>query len=334
MSEEITISLITCTHNPSDDILDGLSKSIRELICPEDIKKEILIIDNNSTEPISENSIVKDWIENQNDVRIVEEPSPGLAKARYRGLVEAKGSHIIFFDDDNRPYRDYLIVVSNIIKEYPFVGVWGPGNVFVEWEKGGDTDFQTKFKHVYQEHHQDKVTYALDFISPKTMPYGTGMILNKIVADIYLQWYSQEKRSTTDRIGKSLVSGGDNQICWLAMDNGWAIGRHPDLQLTHYITADKSNWNYLGRLLYSIHSSYSGALKEALPEKYKTYLPSSPRLLGYLFYHFIAWFTKRKKMPLKIYMSKHLGQPAGAWAAENVEPPFWFRKITNYFYKN
>lgn len=326
------ISIVICAYNPDPKIIGGLFESVANLKWPGEIEKEILLIDNASRVPLSGREDVVQWQADTADIRVIREEKPGLSNARVRGFKEAEGDLIVCFDDDNKPAPTYIEAIIQIEKKFPFIGIWGPGKVEVEWMPGGDPEVQKNFKHVYQQHSQKQVTYALDFVSPQTMPYGTGMILRKEVAQIYIEWFEERKRKTTDRIGTSLTSYGDVQICWLGMEAGWAVGRHPELHIVHVISKEKAQWNHLARLLFGIHSSYAPALKEALPDKYKGGKPSAHRLAGFLTYHFIAWLTKKEKHPLKVYMAKPLGQPTGAWKAEGVSPPWWIQKITGHFY--
>lgn len=279
------LSVITCTYNPTPSILTGLVKATRDLKLPIGFEPEFLLIDNNSDKSIIENSSVKSWVAENDNVRVIKESNAGLSNARIRGLREASGEFIFFFDDDNRPYPDYLVSSIKAFDEHDFIGVFGPGHVNVKWMEGGNGEVQKQFADAYQEHHQEKITYALDFGSPKSMPYGTGMIMRKEISDIYLNWFDEKKRSTTGRIGNSLASGEDIQICLLAMNSGWAVGRHPGLKIDHVIEPEKAQWNYLARLQFGISSSRPLALKEALPDRHIKNIPSDKRLAGHLLFH-------------------------------------------------
>lgn len=67
-------------------------------------------------------------------------------------MQNANSPWIIFFDDDNEPTPDYLIGLLSVILKYPHVGIWGPGEVTVDFidktttwiEKNGGYTFQEK----------------------------------------------------------------------------------------------------------------------------------------------------------------------------------------------
>jgi GT2 family glycosyltransferase len=52
----------------------------------------------------------------------------------------------------------------------------------------------------------------------------------------------------TDRRGDSLASGGDNDICLTALEQGWQVGYFPQLQLTHLIPAGRMTLDYQRRM--------------------------------------------------------------------------------------
>lgn len=327
------VSIVICTYNPKQEIIGGLYQSISELKWPDGIDKEVILIDNASDCQLSEDQYIIEWQRNTPiNIRVIREEKPGLSNARVRGFKEAEGDLIVCFDDDNKPDESYIETLLSIEKEFPFIGVWGPGNVEVQWLPGADSTIKKEFSDVFQEHHQEVVTYALDFISPNTMPYGTGMILRKEVAELYINWLLEKERRTTGRIGNSLTSYEDVQICWLGMKAGWAVGRHPELIIKHVISPEKAQWDYLARLRFAINSSYAPAVREVLPNKYKLETPNSTRLMGFLFYQYISWLTKKNTPPLNVYMAKPIGQPVGAWKAAEVDPPGWVKRVIKWLY--
>ena len=63
---------------------------------------------------------------------------------------------------------------------------------------------------------------------------------------------SEDKRKgkaiVTDRKGKSLASGGDNDICLTALEHGWGVGYFPELELTHLIPKERMTLQYQSRV--------------------------------------------------------------------------------------
>jgi glycosyltransferase involved in cell wall biosynthesis len=99
-----TVTVVVCTHNRSGPVAKALD-SLINLHGSKAFTFEILVIDNASTdntrevidrvihEPPGQGSL-------RPPVRYACEPSPGVAHARNRGVQEALGEWIAFFDDD------------------------------------------------------------------------------------------------------------------------------------------------------------------------------------------------------------------------------------------
>lgn len=69
---------------------------------------ELIVVDNGSTD--NTRQVVAVWIENhpQISAKLVEEPEKGAARARNRGLDEAKGEWTMFFDSDDTMSPDLV----------------------------------------------------------------------------------------------------------------------------------------------------------------------------------------------------------------------------------
>jgi len=58
----------------------------------------------------------------------------------------------------------------------------------------------------------------------------------------------KKKGVVTDRKGKSLSSGGDNDICLTLLEHGWQVGYFPQLELTHLIPKERMTEGYQCRM--------------------------------------------------------------------------------------
>ena len=69
---------------------------------------ELIVIDNGSTD--GTRHVVEKWIDNHREItaRLVEKPEKGAARARNRGLDEAKGEWTMFFDSDDTMHSDLV----------------------------------------------------------------------------------------------------------------------------------------------------------------------------------------------------------------------------------
>ncbi|MDR3350472.1 MAG: glycosyltransferase [Prevotellaceae bacterium] len=106
MNEPLKLSVVVCTYNRSDCILDALHSLVRQTLSHGLF--EVLLINNNSadaTESLCEN--FSQYAPGFN-YRYLVETQQGLSHARNRGIKEAAGGVIIFMDDDAVAEPDYL----------------------------------------------------------------------------------------------------------------------------------------------------------------------------------------------------------------------------------
>ena len=86
---------------------------------------------------------------------------------------------------------------------------------------------------------------------PDCAPIGAGMILCREAARFYaerLETAAAGGGIITDRIGDSLASGGDNDICLTVLEGGWQVGYFPELRLTHLIPSQRLTLSYQKRM--------------------------------------------------------------------------------------
>ena len=57
------------------------------------------------------------------------------------------------------------------------------------------------------------------------------MVIRREAALEYVEDLKRRDTVVTDRKGKSLASGGDNDICLTALEHGWGVGYFPELEL-------------------------------------------------------------------------------------------------------
>jgi len=207
---------------------------------------ELIVVDNLSDEPLDGHLDLSAF----RHARIVREAKLGLTPARLRGIAEARGELLVFVDDDNVLALDYLDRATNIDQSYAFLGAWG-GTCL------GDFPFEP---HMHLRPYLSYLAlrtvtrivwgneYRFDII-----PFGAGLCVRKRVADAYARsCITVPLREELDRKGLSLVSGGDSDIVFTAVDLGLGMGLFCDLKLTHIIPAERLKREYLERLLEGI----------------------------------------------------------------------------------
>ena len=103
------VSIVVCTHNRAE-MLRGALESLSRIDIGADFSCELVVIDNNSSDATPQ---VFDEVATQFSypVRRIFESQPGVVYARNRGVAEAQGEWIAFFDDDQLADPDRKSVV-------------------------------------------------------------------------------------------------------------------------------------------------------------------------------------------------------------------------------
>jgi glycosyltransferase involved in cell wall biosynthesis len=102
-----TVSFIVSTRNRAKALPECFSSIAAACAeCPT-IDVELIVVDNGSGDETQE--VIRHWAQNSRPpVTVVFESTPGLSRARNRGIKSAKGELLVFTDDDCRLQPDYL----------------------------------------------------------------------------------------------------------------------------------------------------------------------------------------------------------------------------------
>jgi len=115
--ERITLdaSIIIGTRNRAD-VLEKTLLSLSLMRATSDIKYEIIVVDNGSTD--STNSVVSAWFDRL-PIRYLYEAQPGLSRARNRGFTASHGRYVFFTDDDCIASPNWLVTGIRLLSELP-----------------------------------------------------------------------------------------------------------------------------------------------------------------------------------------------------------------------
>lgn len=271
-------SLAICTYNPDSRLLERLIGVIQNFLT-EPLLDQVVIVDNNSSPPVSSYIFVRELLASSAKVRCVVEIKQGLTFARCRAAAEISSPFVVFFDDDNEPAANYLSILAHYFKNYSNVGCWGPGEIAVEYVDPVTPWFEQNREYFQQR----KSDFAYGCVPAAWEPYypnGTGLAMRREVLQRYVLAVQQGELQATDRKGKSLASGGDAQMLWEGVKMGYAAGLIPELRCNHLIPSSKANFSYLRKLRFGIASSFIPTLIESFPSKLAKFgtLPSMKRV--------------------------------------------------------
>jgi glycosyltransferase involved in cell wall biosynthesis len=245
------ISVIICTYNPDQARLDRVLAALNAQTLARD-RWELIVVDNASTAPVDV-SIA--------DVgpRVVPEPRQGLSWARFTGVSEARHPLVVFVDDDNVLDPGYLSAAASIASAHPTLGAFG-GRSIPDWEGGAAPPVWIAEFHgnlALRDLGSEEIIQA--WVAggpfPTAAPIGAGMVARK---DAMARWMSAfaDGARISDRRGRELTSGGDNDIVITILEQGYSVGYFPDLVLTHIIPAARLEVAHQGRLSRGIAKSW------------------------------------------------------------------------------
>jgi hypothetical protein len=203
----------------------------------------------------------------------------------------ARGRVIVYVDDDNVLTPSYLCSAVREFSERPRLGVAG-GPVMPEFESP-PPEWTREFWGLLALHeHGATPRIALggpDAPWPNHAPVGAGLCVRREAAALYTAALAkQPARRQLDRTGRSLASGGDNDLVFTLLHGGWDAGYFPDLRVTHLIPSSRLKADYLARLNKGIQATWVRvlALHNACPWPPLSPLNANLRKLK-------AWFTYR-----------------------------------------
>jgi glycosyltransferase involved in cell wall biosynthesis len=249
------LSVIICTHNPRREYFQQCLTALRDQRLAYD-QWELVVVDNQSDEVLARRLDLC-W---HPSVRVVREETLGLTAARLRGIRESSGDLLVFVDDDNVLDRDFLEVAQRTMHDRPFLGSWS-GQCRPAFE-ATPPEWTRRYWGNLVIREFDKDMWSNLPRLPQSMPCGAGLCVRRQVALHYLDLHESGERSFQfDRNGKSLLSGGDNDLAACACDIGLGVGLIASLKLTHLISPERLTEDYLARLAEGIH--YSSTLLDS-----------------------------------------------------------------------
>jgi GT2 family glycosyltransferase len=131
MNDPLALSIIICTYNRADCILDALKALVEQTL--NRALFEVLVINNNSTDNTEE--LCKNFASDMHDFNYhyLVEKHQGLSHARNRGIKEANSKIVVFLDDDAVAEPDYLEKMLAFFKHTPDAAACG-GRIYPRFE--------------------------------------------------------------------------------------------------------------------------------------------------------------------------------------------------------
>lgn len=256
------ISVVIPAHNPHPGRLRETLHALSRQALPA-AQWETLLVDNASTRFPSTAELADVSPPN---LRVSREERLGLTFARIHGFRAARADLAVLVDDDNVIDESYLANVIRIFAANPAVGLAG-GRSLPRFEKS-PPDWVREFHSLLALRDLGSQAQVSNGLQPNgapapeypaCAPIGAGMAIRRAAWEAWMR--AREGGPTlSDRRGKQLTSGGDNDIIFCAMEAGWEVGYFPELSLQHLIPAERLEPEYLARLNRGIQKSWMEVL--------------------------------------------------------------------------
>jgi glycosyltransferase involved in cell wall biosynthesis len=236
------ISVVVCTHNGKER-LEATLQSVFQQKTTIELAWEILVIDNASTDGTKDFCIdLKNKYDFGHSFRVVSEFNPGLNNARRKGLAESSFNWVLFCDDDNHLFDNYVQTGFNIISKNKSIGaLGGMGLPVFESEK---PDWFDQYHYSFAVGTQSNSNGKIQSQNPEL--YGAGCFFYKpALQKIFATGF---QTIMSDRKGTSLSSGGDVEWCYLIHLMKYEIWFSDELKFYHLMTAGRLTWEYYIKL--------------------------------------------------------------------------------------
>lgn len=231
------LDIVICTHNRSA----ALAKVLGALVAQRTVAGSswsVLVVDNASSDDTE--AIVARHA-HELGLRYVHEPKLGLTHARQRGFAETVGDWIGYVDDDNLLDPGWVAAIADAIREYPDAGGIG-GRVVLRWESTPPMAAEN-FGFCFAEQDFGGEPRELESL------VGAGMVLRRKALQA-CGWAAEPLLA--DRIGNSLVSGGDTEMALRVRGAGFALRYEPRALMQHLMPASRATAAYLLRMNWAL----------------------------------------------------------------------------------
>ena len=195
------------------------------------------------------------------NLRLPREPQLGLACARKRGFLEARGEILVLLDDDNSLDGEFVEPLLRLTEAHPGWGAVRPA-VLPQWEVPPPAWLES-FGELCLSYTSPKLRGSATRYWPchefgqAQRPPGGGMILHQDVVEAYLASLSDTSRTRLGRTGDDLAGCEDADMFRFVEKQGRGLIETEELVVYHHIPRQRLRLPYLLRLNYAMLKSYA-----------------------------------------------------------------------------
>lgn len=305
--------VLICTYNNAT-MLDGVLASLARQNPARDGRWSCLVVNNNCTDRTAE--VVKKHIRTGAipGLRSVQETSQGLTPARLCGVRSTGAQWTAFVDDDCFLEPDWIVNAMAFAGSHPEAGAFG-GRVILNWEVEPPS-YVRGYGYSFAEQNHGDSRRPVAFLA------GAGLVVNR---DALTKCGWINGPLLEDRVGKSLVSGGDVEIVLRISAAGYLLWYVPECKLHHRIPQKRTSPPYLRDINRNlgVSQTFADALvyrRSSLRWILDSFSKAANHVLGLLRLAIQAARRSRSLTDISIQASFNLGQLQGIWRIFRMPP--------------
>lgn len=324
------ISIVVCTHNGKERIGHCLASLTGQENPPE---YEILVVDNASSDGTGE--MVRRCLGSSFPAEawsLIREERPGLLYARLAGLWASRYEWVLFCDDDNVLFPDFLFQCQQVLFQNSRIGVLG--SLGIPEFLGPKPDWFDRYASSYAVG-----PHQVQNLAGKRLVhvYGACSIYRKNpLLELFQKGF---KPVLSGRKGKVMSAGDDVEWCWLMQLMGYQVAYSPKLQFTHQLPASRLTWEYYIRLKKGISGSaglltaytfyFSVTFRPVIVFAFHYFYKTLKSVLVYIKY-WVLWLGKPSKPENQVSFSI-LESQMWAYLRQGKSAFIHFHQLKNYF---
>ncbi|MBD2693186.1 hormogonium polysaccharide biosynthesis glycosyltransferase HpsE [Anabaena catenula] len=212
----------------------------------ENLKWEILVIDNNSTDGTAQ--LVQNYQTNWNHpylLKYLSEIQQGAAFARAKAIQEAQSEIICFLDDDNLPAPNWILEAYKFAVNNPQAGAIA-SRISGKFEVNPPENIKPIIFYLAITERGEKP----HLFEPRKQgfPPTAGLVVRRQA------WQDNVPKQPflIGRVGSSMLGSEDAEALCYIQKAGWEIWYNPAMQVEHIIPASRLERNYLISLTQSV----------------------------------------------------------------------------------
>jgi glycosyltransferase involved in cell wall biosynthesis len=243
MSLDLTVAIPT--YN-GESRLPKVIEHLQKQQGVENLKWEILVVDNNSTDGTAQ--LIQNYQTNWNHpylLKYLSEIKQGAAFARAKAIQEAKSEIICFLDDDNLPAPNWIIEAYKFAVNNPQAGAIA-SRISGKFEVNPPENIKPIIFYLAITERGEKP----HLFQPRKQgfPPTSGLVVRRQA------WQDNVPKQPflIGRVDSSMLGSEDAEALCYIQKAGWEIWYNPAMQIEHIIPASRLERNYLISLMESV----------------------------------------------------------------------------------